>query len=343
MFLIRKADNVMKILWLKDSKTGHLHKAKGLLRAISGLTTVEIVEYEVRWRWPGIRSFLSILGDSGLRLPVHWFLKNSPDLTDISLILSAGGSTQWPNAAMAIQFGKSNVFLGSPRQLNPNFFSLIAFHDAPSKTAPYYRFDIIPSMVTPVAAQEAANLSRLHDSRTWGILIGGDGEDIIWTEENYLVLANNFIAAAKKQGVKVRIATSRRTPPQIEIILRKLFQDSNILSDSCWYHQREVTAPSLLAMMGACSRLYVTADSMSMTHEAVSSGRPVFVILPLIMENSRLMRNLANLESSRYIVLQNILDISKTDTSPSDGWQLITGDPTLGLAQAVIAAHSRGL
>jgi mitochondrial fission protein ELM1 len=244
---------------------------------------------------------------------------------------------------MAIQFGKSNVFLGSPRQLNPKYFSLIAFHDAPSQTAPYYRFEIIPSMVTPVAAQEAAHLAHLNDSRTWGILIGGDGEDISWTEANYRAIADAFIAVAKRQSVKVRIATSRRTPPQIEIILRKLFQDANILSESCWYHQREVTAPSLLAMMGACSRVYVTADSMSMTHEAVSSGRPVFVILPPIRGNLRLMSNLAHLESSRYIVLQNISDLTKIDVSPSDGWQIITSDPTQGLAQAVLNAHSCGL
>ncbi len=332
----------MKILWLKDSKTGHLHKAKGLLRAISDQRAIEIVEYEVRWRWSGIRAILSILGELGLRLPIRWFLKNFPDLTDISLILSAGGSTQWPNAAMAIQSGKANVFLGSPRQLKPECFSLIAFHDAPSQTAPYYRFDIIPSMVTPAAAQEAAQLAHLNDSTTWGLLIGGDGEDIHWTEADYRSIAEKFIAAAKRQGVKVRIATSRRTPPQVETTLRALFQDAGILSESCWYHQREASAPSLLAMMGACSWLYVTADSMSMTHEAISSGRPVIVILPSTGGNSRLMNNLSHLESSRHIVLQNISDLTKSDTSPADGWQLITSDPSQGLAQAVLNAYSRG-
>ena len=332
----------MKILWLKDSKTGHLHKAKGLLRAIADLTTIEIVEYEVCWRWSGIRAILSILGERGLRLPMRWFLKNSPDLTDVSLILSAGGSTQWPNAAMAIQSGKANVFLGSPRQLKPEHFSLIAFHDAPSQTAPYYRFDIIPSMVTPAAALEAAHLAQLNDYPTWGLLIGGDGEDISWTEADYRTITATLIGAAKQHGVKVRIATSRRTPPQVETTVRALFQDAGILSESCWYHQREATAPSLLAMMGACSRLYVTADSMSMTHEAVSSGRPVFVILPTTGGNSRLMSNLTHLESSRHIVMQNISDLTKTDTSPADGWQLITNDPTQGLAQAVLKAYSRG-
>lgn len=330
----------MKILWLKDSKVGHLHKAKGLLRALAELTQIEVTEYEVQWRWSGIRSILPKLGAFGLRLPLHWLLKNLPASTQVSLILSAGGSTQWPNAAMARQRGVTNVFLGSLRGMKADDFSLIAFHDAPEKTKPYFRFDIIPSMVTPLAAKEAADKAELPEKNAWGLLIGGDGEDIQWQDDCYLQIANSFLKAAQQQGVMVRVATSRRTPRHIESTLRELFEASGILGESCWYHQRDNSGISLLAMMGACSRLYVTADSMSMTHEAVSSGRPVFVLLPPAGGNPRLRENLKRLETAGHVVLQNHDQLTPSETTPQGGWKLIDHDPTRRLAQAVLDAYA---
>jgi mitochondrial fission protein ELM1 len=330
----------MKILWLKDSKTGHLHKAKGLLRAMAELEEIEVTEYEVQWRWSGIRAILPKLGLLGLRLPLRWLLKNLPAPAPVSLILSAGGSTQWPNAAMAFQREVANVFLGSLRGMKADFFSLIAFHDAPEKTCPYYRFDIIPSMVTPRAAQEAARSAQLRESATWGLLIGGNGEDIMWTDACYRQIASSFLEAAKQQGVRVRIATSRRTPRHFESTLRDLFEASGILGESCWFHHRDKNAIPLLAMMGACSRLYVTADSMSMTHESVSSGRPVFVILPLEGGNPRLRQNLQRLASEKRVVLQDPHHLAQTEATPRGGWHLVEHDPTRGLAQAVLATYA---
>jgi mitochondrial fission protein ELM1 len=328
----------MRVLWLQDRKSGHLNKARGLLHALGKISEIHVVEFPIVWRLPGIRQLLSYLGKKSFKCPIHWVLKNVPSMSEIDLIVSAGGLTQWPNAALAQQFHKSNVFLGSPRKLSPDFFTLIGMHDAPRNQPPYYHFDIIPSLVSPESAEQATKEAGLPLRRDWGFLIGGDGEGIAWEENDYLEITEKFLAQAKATGKQVRIATSRRTPVQVEVKLREMASKSGLLAGACWYHGREHSTSSLLAMLGACSHLAVTADSMSMTHEAVSSGRPVFVIRPEVGGNPRLLANINELAAVGFLISQNIKSFDMIDNSPENGWKLITGDPSLALAEAVIAS-----
>ncbi|MES2982944.1 MAG: ELM1/GtrOC1 family putative glycosyltransferase [Verrucomicrobiota bacterium] len=323
---------------MKDRKSGHLNKAQGLLLALGKITEIHVVEFPIAWRVPGLRQLLSYLGKKSFKCPIHWVLKNVPSMSGIDLIVSAGGLTQWPNAALAYQFHKSNVFLGSPRKMNPDLFTLIGMHDAPRNQPPYYHFDIIPSLVSPESAEQAANEAGLPLHRDWGILMGGDGEGIAWKEDDYLEMTEKFLTQAKDSGNQVRIATSRRTPVHVEVKLREMVTKSGLLAGACWYHSREQSAPSLLAMLGACSRLAVTADSMSMTHEAVSSGRPVFVIRPEVGGNPRLMGNIDELATAGYLLPQNIKSLDMIGSTPENGWRLIARDPSLALAEAVIAS-----
>ncbi|MEN9992257.1 MAG: hypothetical protein RLZZ224_1959 [Verrucomicrobiota bacterium] len=333
---------LMNILWLKDTKTGHLHKAKGLLRALSDKAAISITECDVQWRWSGLRAVLPRLGPWTMRLPLHWLFKNIPNLSGCDMILSAGGATQWLNAAIAYQHKITNVFLGSPRGMDVSLFSCIAFHDAPIAVDPCYRFTIIPSLVTPQGAALAARQCKLPESSAWGLLFGGDGEGIVWTKEEYRKITQSFLKAAAHQGVKVAIATSRRTPPAIEAMVRELAASSGRLEVSCWYHNRSPDAPPLLAMLGGCSRLYVTADSMSMTHEAVSSGRPVYVILPPSGGNTRLLANLSQLQKEKHILLQQSSDmIDQANAVPEGNWNIIEKDPTAALAAAVFDVYGR--
>lgn len=327
----------MKVLWIKDAKTGHRNKALGLLRALHKIIDFEVVEYDLRWRWSGARQLLSRLGALGLKIPVRWFARNIPDLNGVELILSAGGATQWPNAALAHQKSIKNVFLGSPRKMRPSSFSLIALHDPPSLERPYFQFEIIPSLVTFDSAEEAARHAGLPLSKDWGILIGGDGEGVKWSESDYLSLMSSMILQAQEAGVSLWVASSRRTPYQIEDKIRSMADESEVLAGACWYHKREPDAVPLQAMMGACSHLCVTADSMSMTHEAVSSGRPVLVIFPSNRGGSaRLLGNLNKLAVSGNLICQTLPELFIEETEPSGGWALIRHDPTASLADEVV-------
>ncbi len=321
----------IRVLWLKDGKVGHLNKARGLLRALGRDKEIDLIEWQLQWRFPWARALLSWLGRRGLWLPTQLVLRGLPCLDRLDLVVSAGGATQWPNAAIAAQQRVPNVFLGSLRRMAPGNFSLIASHDPPSTEPPFHRFELIPSMVTPEAAREAAQAS----GAAWGLLIGGDGEGLSWQAGDYVALLERFIQQARRAGARVWVATGRRTPEAVEARLRAMARESGLLAGGCWFRGGR-GGPGLLAMMGACEWLGVTADSMSMIHESVSSGRKVVVVRPDGQHgNSRLQGNLAGLESAGHIVVQPLGELEMAGAQPDAGWSLIHGDPTASLAERV--------
>jgi mitochondrial fission protein ELM1 len=332
----------MKVLWLKDSKAGHRNKALGLLRAFRQLTDVNLIECDLEWRWSGLRQLLSRLGGGGLNLPVRWFVRGLPDLSGVDLILSAGGATQWPNAALAHQCNAKNVFLGSIRKMPPEAFDLIASHDPISDELPFFRFKLIPSIVTPEHARIAASQTVDRVSEDWGLLIGGDGEGISWSTADYIQLTETFLRQARQAGVRVWVATSRRTPVEIEAQVRTLVEQSGLLRKACWFHFREADSPPLLVMFGACNNLLVGADSMSMTHEAISSGARVISASPVDSRaNSRSLNNLLRLEELGFLKRQSLDGISILTAMPTGGWKRFEGDPSLPLAEAVLHVLGR--
>ncbi|MEO0509049.1 MAG: ELM1/GtrOC1 family putative glycosyltransferase [Verrucomicrobiota bacterium] len=332
----------MKALWIKDGKAGHQNKVSGLFSALSDTVELDFTEYDLVWRFPFVRPVLRYLGRIGLSLPVRWFVKGLPDSGGVDLIVSAGGATLWPNVALARQTGIANVFLGSPRSVPLDAFVVVASHDPPSNELPCYKLEVIPSNVTFESARRAAEEAGFEPAQDWGILIGGDGEGVIWQEEDFLALANILIAQAKQAGVHIRVATSRRTPLAVEAKLRFLFEDSGICVGALWFHDRSSADHSLLSMMGGCERLFVTADSMSMTHEAVSSGRPVFSLLSGRGQvGKRLLGNLDTLEQSGYLVVQTLPGIEPA-TVPSGGWVSLRRNPTSKLTGLILEVVGLG-
>ena len=332
----------MKVFWLKDSKAGHRNKALGLLRVLRKNTEIELLECDLEWRWPALRQLLSRMGRAGLNLPVRWFVRGLPNLTGVDLILSAGGATQWPNAALAHQSSAKNVFLGSIRKMSPDAFTLIASHDPVSVELPFFRFDLIPSIVTPENARLASSEVVGCSSEDWGLLIGGDGEGIRWSTTDYIQLADTFFSQARQAGVRVWVATSRRTPVEVEAQVSMLAEQSGLLRAACWFHSREADSPPLLAMLGACNRLLVSADSMSMTHEAISSGARVISASPVDSQaNSRSFNNLLRLEGLGFLKRQRLDEIAILTAKPIVGWTRFEGDPSLHLAKAVLTVLGR--
>jgi uncharacterized protein len=332
---------LMKILWIKDSKAGHLNKARGLFRAMGQLAELDIVEYELVWRLPAVRQILSRIGNLGLNIPARWFLRGLPRFDGIDLVLSAGGATQWANAAIAKQQGLMNVFLGSLRQMDADGFSLVASHDSPSNEGRFFRFEIIPSLYTPDSHTDEAGEFNAEHGKVWGLVIGGDGEGYRWKKRDYQQLCEVFVSQASKSGVGVWIATSRRTPPDAEQSIRKMAMESGISIANSFYHGRDGLTKPLGVMMAACSRLCVTADSMSMTHEAVSTGTQVFVVSPGEGGNPRLAGNLKRLEESGFVVLQGLDTLDVSDAEPTSGWKRLCGDPTMPLAERVLGLFGK--
>ena len=327
----------MRVLWLKDSKAGHRNKVAGLLRALGKKASLQVTEVDVQWKCACMRHVLARLGNAGLSLSIRWFLRGLPDLGDFDLIVSSGGATQWPNAALAKQRGVINVFIGSIRSFSPDAFSVIASHDPQSDELPFFRFELIPSVVSPESSAAAAKefLGFIPDD--WGLLLGGDGEGLSWSKRDYVNLTNLFIEEVKQSGAQCWVATSRRTPPDVESEIKRMFDQAGCLRCACWFHGREPDDPPFLVMLGASQVLVVGADSMSMAHEAVSSGAKVIAVSPQHSKlNERAKLNLLRLEDRGLLKLQSIASLSIANAIDEGDWNQYDGDPVAALAETVL-------
>lgn len=331
----------MNILWIKDDIIGHLNKVRGVLRALAVKRNISVVEQNLAWRWSPVRQVLPWFGDAAFLPPAACFLKSPPDTRGIDLVISAGGATQWPNAALSRAAGVPNIFLGSLRRMNTAHFTLVASHDAPMDQPGFHRFDLIPSMITPDGARNAAEAAGITAGQDWGLLVGGNGEGLCWQTGDYYSLVDRFIGQAGAAGRMIRIATSRRTPIAIEMKVKHRAEESGILSGASWFHEPDAHTLPLIATMGACSRLCVTADSMSMTHESVSSGRPVIVVQPEQSASPRLTSNLKRLEERGHITVQTPVGLAVGDGRPVCGWNQVGGDPSAPVADAILRALGR--
>ncbi len=331
MTLDARDEKPLRVLWLTDDRPGHRNKAAGVLHALRRKRPVEVIEQRVNWRWSAARQMLGRLGEAGLKLPPNWFLTGHQSVAEVDLILSAGGSTQWVNAALSAQLNVPNVFCGSLRKLPASLFDVIPLPDPPTDSAPYLRLDLLPSNISSQIAREAADacFGQRLEGRVWTVLIGGDGEGLRWSIDDLRALTERLVDAASEQEIKLAVATSRRTPPEGERAIRRLVESSGCLFAADWYHDRQGSPSPLAALMGAAERVYVTADSASMTHEAISSGRPVISVHPtesqanerhmLIMQHQKNLGRLADWRLSG--------DGSPEDVEPVGGWQPISHDP----------------
>ncbi len=274
----------LRVLWLTDDRAGHRNKAAGVMHALERRREIEVTELPINWMWTPTRQMLGRLGATGLKLPPGWFLRNALPDGLFDLILSSGGSTQWPNAALSARLGIPNIFCGSLRHFPESLFDVIPIPDPPRETAPFLRLDLLPSNISPDRAREAATATfgRHGDEGVWAVLIGGDGQGFRWTVDGLREFAGCLATAASVRGIKLAVTTSRRTPPDGEASSAR----GAGTKATAWRSRTGITTGSRrrlrwpAALMGLADRVLVTADSISMTHEAISSGRPVISIQP---------------------------------------------------------------
>jgi hypothetical protein len=72
------------------------------------------------------------------------------------------------------------------------------------------------------------------------------------------------------------VASSRRTPPAAEALLRAELPAAAI-HEACWWHAGD-RRPCLEAFLGVCEQAFCSEDSMSMLEECMASGRPVVAL-----------------------------------------------------------------
>ena len=219
-------------------------------------------------------------------------LLSRPTLAGVDLARSSPLSAPWPDlvicsgrGAEAVSFwlkvrnpSLRIVFVGTPWAALHRFDLII--------TTPQYRLpeapnvlhnmlpvhDVTPERLTAEAALWAPRFSHLPRPFT-ALLVGGSSGPYVFTPAAAARLGRAASAAAKAGGGSLLITTSARTgSAQSDALAAAIGVPFHL-------HRWSMGASEnpFHAMLGLAERIIVTADSISMLSEAVSTGKPVFL------------------------------------------------------------------
>ena len=256
-------------LWVvSDGKPGHENQSLGLAEALGRHVTVAI---------HGIR----LTPGESLLDRIRSAFHQAKKLPRPDLILGAGHTTHIALIALARRTGAPCVVLMKP-SLPAMLFDLciVPLHDLRGQPGE----DVIATM--GALNRVPAPTDGPRDGRL--MLIGGPSASHGWDGDAVLDAIGEIIAASP--GAPWELTDSRRTPEEFRKALRERFPQLTVFP-------HEETGPEWLpARLARAGETWVTEDSVSMIHEALSSGSKVGLLpVPWKKPRGRIARGLARL------------------------------------------------
>lgn len=251
-------------LWrFRDGKPGHEQQSRGLIQALERLTSLQITDIDVRELRVGLLAWLAGRFPAG-SLPAP------------RLLVGAGSATHLPMLAARRTVGGQALVLmrpGLPRRLFD--FLMVPAHD---NVAPAQNLLVTRGVLNPMRPGTKVTGSVL-------VLFGGESRHAHW--DNKTVLQQ--LDALAMAWPALRVADSRRTPPELSSMLAARYADRFQGWQNC--------PPGWLAsQLAEMETVWVSEDSVSMLYEALTAGCRVGVLelLPAV-NRSRVMRGLDQL------------------------------------------------
>jgi len=262
------------VIWrLSDGKRGHDNQSLGLVEALARQTPTISHELALEDQTCKI-TCLALIG----RLPAN--------LPAPQLLVGAGHATHLPLLALARGSRARSIVLMKP-DLPLALFSdcLIPEHDN------------VPAADNVLTTRGALNRICPGRNRSLDlgvILIGGPSRHHLWNPEPLVEQIRRLVTASA--DFRWHVGGSRRTPQDT---LRRLQNLSGVE-----VHPFADTANDWLpTMLADCTNVWVTADSVSMAYEAVSSGAATGILeVPVRSVGSRVERALRQLLDSRLAI-----------------------------------------
>lgn len=274
-----------RILVLHDGKPGHLSQSYGLARLIASRCTrcdCEIVSVRAVPRLKLLNRLLRRMAVSVnpllRRLVFVLYRLEKMPIVPVDLVVSFGGNVVALNVAYSQLHGIPNALIGSgytiPSHAIRAHLSLsgdLGDKNAVATTVVLCRVD------QERCRQAGLALLQNSDRPLWTLLVGGNGSGYGYHDSDWHRLGAAVRALSEQYDIQWLISTSRRTGAAGVNILRR-YMDDDICRAAIWY-EGEVSE-SLDAYLGAASKIFCTADSLSMVSEAVAMDKPVITLRP---------------------------------------------------------------
>ncbi|MDC0116025.1 mitochondrial fission ELM1 family protein [Octadecabacter sp.] len=266
--------NVPLVWLLQGHRTGDNLQVEALADGLGWPQQTKILKWHRNW----------------VNRPPQWtpFYGRFVSLKHLTSDAREGFNSPWPDVVLSIgwrsvpvarwiknQSGARLVHLGRPRA-PLSYFDLVL-------TTPQYRLPrtnnvvhltgplttVSPDTHDPTANKWAARFAHLP--RPWtAVLVGGDTPTLKFSSAATEALAQAVDQHTLASGGSLIIVTSPRTPQRVTNILRNAIQAEAFVHE--WTKGAENPYAAVLAI---ADQFIVTNDSISMTHEAALTGRPV--------------------------------------------------------------------
>ena len=324
----------MKILILSDGIRGNLNQSSGIAERIEE-AELKIVEPEYKgptYRLTGGRKgrykFLAKI--SAILYPfisprlIKFYLKlilTRDSYSELSyysadLVISAGSTMAPLNLLWGRIYQAKKVVCMNPPILGTKYFDLaiIPGHDY-ERMRPFFLKEPKNLFIT-LGAPNRINLKSLEEEaeklnkRTncqnkvkIGVLLGGDDQNHHLSEKWTITFLKEIKKFTEKVNADILLTTSRRTLPGVEKICKKMLSDYP--GCKLLVIANETGENPVRGMLGLCSIVFVSEDSIAMCSEAASSPATT-VVLKVARKNKRHLifdETFKNLSQGGYIHL----------------------------------------
>jgi uncharacterized protein len=267
------------VIWrISDGKTGHGSQSKGLVKALNQIQPCDCHDIELSDGKNGMLDFLFKHFPLGKELP------------DPDIIIGAGHETHFPLLCAKRARGGKTIVVMKPSIPTSYFdFCFIPEHDSP-KTA--------NNILATKGAINCISTSTEQMNDHGLILIGGPSRHFCWDTEYLLQQINEIIETHR--DIKWEISDSARTPEETSRALAKLHEPNveykNLSSTgAAWLGRR----------LNLAANVWVSADSVSMIYESLTSGAAVGLLDVPTQSSSKLTDNIAGLVENSMVTPYN--------------------------------------
>ncbi|MCX5716143.1 MAG: ELM1/GtrOC1 family putative glycosyltransferase [Candidatus Omnitrophica bacterium] len=295
-----KSTPLRKILVLNDRKPGHLNQSLAVAEIIQKYridkgydarhTTYEVVDVKYKNDLSKLllgacSRFSSSCCQGCLACLRRCLTRESyKALTAVyaDIVISSGSSLAPVNVFMARELNAKNVVIMRPNLAPLKKFKLaiIPKHDSPRPRKNVLITTGAPNRISEeLLRKEADSLSsriKITKPLRLGLLIGGDNADYAMDVGAVKNIISRIKALSKKTDFEILATTSRRTPKDVETLLKEELGPLPNCRLLVIANEKnpQGTVPAIL---GSSNVVLVSGESISMISEAASSGRQVLV------------------------------------------------------------------
>ncbi|NQU95885.1 MAG: mitochondrial fission ELM1 family protein [Candidatus Omnitrophica bacterium] len=331
-----KSSPLKRVVILSDGKAGHLNQAKALCKQLiryrkdSGYdvpdTVVKIAEIKYKNKFAkmllNLCSLFSTHRCQGCMSCMRHCLTSESyeNLMKLhaDIIISCGSGVAGVNRFFSVENNAKSACVMKPSILRLNKFDMVVLpqHDRVNgKEGSIIVTDTVPNLIDEEymekCSRKVSETVKLDAPVKIGILLGGNNSDFELTEEITESLLNNVINASRKLDADILLTTSRRTPRNIEEVVKHRLHSEKRCKFLVIANEKN-TPEAVGGILGLSDIVVVSGESVSMVSEAVSSGKAVVVfnLKNKKRKNGKFDRMLRRLEKKGHITTTSVRGLS---------------------------------